>query len=144
MPAKIRHVTCEHLAELESKKEKEHVVLDIRDFEEFQAGHIKDSLNIPKKELAANIGNVLPEKTNRVVVVAGPTQEGEIEAIHEELAGMGYANVEFLSGGFDRWCEIAPIELEADLTDQTPEEKGFTGEELSHIDPEEHEGDPLL
>jgi rhodanese-related sulfurtransferase len=141
---KIKHVTCEHLLELEAKPEREHVVLDLRDFAEFEAGHIKDSHSLPKKELATNVENVVPEKDSRVIVVVGPTQESEIEGIHETLAGLGYQNVEFLSGGFDRYCEIAPIEIEPDLTVQTPEEQGFKGDDLAHIDPEENEGDPLL
>ncbi|MBI4458338.1 rhodanese-like domain-containing protein [Candidatus Uhrbacteria bacterium] len=144
MPNKIPHVTCEHLVELGKKEQKEHVVVDVRDFIDYEAGHIKDSLNVPARELTTNLETLVPDKGGRVIVVAGSTQEPEIESIHQTLVDLGYKKVEFLAGGFDSWCEIAPIELEADLTDRTPEEKGFTGDDLADIDPEKADGEPLL
>lgn len=136
-------ITCEHLLKLR-KGEPEHVILDIRDVADYETGHITGSLNVPHRELTVNISNLLPVKEKNVVVVVGPTQEGEIETIDEALVGLGYKNVEFLSGGFDRWCEIAPMEIEPELAETTPEESGFVGEELSHIDPEEGDNEPLL
>lgn len=144
---KVPHITCEHLRDLKEKKAertKEHVVLDLRDSLEFESGHIKGSINIPQKELESNIGTLIPDKGARVIVIIGPTQEQEIEEIHIKLVGLGYKEVEFLAGGFDKWCEIASIELESDLLEQTPEEKGFVGEELTDIDPEDEESEPLF
>lgn len=139
----VPHITCEHLLQLESKKEKEHIILDIRDQSEYEAGHIKDAHNIPRHELATNIHTVIPEKDKRVVVIVGPTHEPEIERVHETLAELGYTNVEFLAGGFDKWCEIAPVELEADLLDETPEEAGSVGDGSSQVDPEVNDNEPL-
>lgn len=139
----IPHITCEHLLHLRSN-DKEHVVLDIRDPADFEAGHITGSLHVPRRELVSNVANLIPDQKRKVVVIVGATQEPEVEDIHAQLYGLGYKNLEFLAGGFDRWCEIAPLEIEADLTELTPEEAGFVGDELSHIDPEEKEGDPLF
>ncbi len=138
----IPHITCEHLRNLRAT-DKEHVVLDISNHADFETGHIAGSLHVPRRELATNVVNLIPDKERKVVVVFGATQEPEIEDIYAQLYGLGYRNIEFLAGGFDRWCEIAPLEIEADLTELTPEEEGFVGEELSHIDPEEKEGEPL-
>ncbi len=145
MPKKegLPHITCEHLLGLR-ESDLEHVVLDVRDQADFDVGHITGSVHVPRHELAENVENVIADKSRKVVVVVGPTQEAEIEKVHETLAGLGYKNVEFLAGGFDRWCEIAPVEIEPDLTDLTPEEEGFTGDRLSDIDPEKADNEPMM
>ncbi|HTM68652.1 MAG TPA: rhodanese-like domain-containing protein [Candidatus Binatia bacterium] len=142
----LPHITCEHLLKLHGSDKREHVVLDLRDALEFESGHIKDSLNIPKRELATNIGNLLPDKEKRVIVIVGPTQEPDLAAIGEELKTLGYKNIEFLAGGFDQWCEIAPLEIEPDLLEQTPEEAGITGHEPGEepLDPHIEEDEPIL
>ncbi|MDD5251895.1 MAG: rhodanese-like domain-containing protein [Patescibacteria group bacterium] len=139
----IPHITCEHLRKLRAD-EGEHVVVDLRDPLEFEAGHIQGSVNVPQRELTTNIDAFVPKKEHKVIVVIGPTQHTDIEKIHEELDGLGYKKVEFLAGGFDRWCEIAPLEVEPDLTDLTPEEEGFVGDELGDIDPEKNDNEPPM
>jgi len=141
--AGVPHITCEHLQTLSKEGKHEHVILDLRDPLEFESGHIKGSLNVPRRELETNVKNVLPDASKRVIVVVGATQEEDIEAVHQALAGLGYGNVEFLAGGFDAWCEIAAPDVEDVIGDETPEEEGFTGEDLSNIDPEEHDNEPL-
>lgn len=142
----VPHVTCQHLLDLHGKKEKEHIVLDVRDRIEFEAGHIKDSLNIPKKELESNIATLLPNKEQKVIVIVGPTLEGELKAIQASLHELGYKNAEFLAGGFDEWCELAPLEIEPELLAQTPEEAGYTGHEPGEesLDPHVEEDEPVM
>lgn len=142
----IPHITCEHLLSLHGKDEKEHIVVDLRDRGEYEAGHIKDSLNIPRRELETNIENLVPEKAKKVIAIVGPTLREELTAIHASLTGLGYKNVEFLAGGFDQWCEIAPLEIEPELLEKTPEEQGFTGHEPGeeNLDPHQEEDEPIL
>ncbi len=142
----IPRITCEHLSTLEKKGAKEHVILDLRDFNEYEAGHIKGSLSLPRRELDANIRSVVQERTKKVIVIVGPTQEQEIAEVFAALKKHGYQDVEFLAGGFDAWCEIAPIEIEPDLTELTPEEEGFTGkgEDDEEADPTDAQSEPLL
>lgn len=148
MPAeKIPHITCEHLQKIKSEGGPDHSVVDLRDPIEFDAGHIEGSHNVPRRELKENIENVVPHKSRKVVVVVGPTQGSEIEHIHEELAAMGYEEIEFLSGGFDRWCEISLPSVDEVLGEETPEEAGAVREEdagdgYEGEDPEE-ENEPL-
>jgi rhodanese-related sulfurtransferase len=140
--SEIKQITCEHLQKLRTGEE-EHVVLDLRDFNEFEAGHIKGSHSLPRKELKDNIDNIVPDKSHKVVVIVGPTEKDEIDKIYQELVGLGYDRIEFLAGGFDRFCEIAPLEIEPELVELTPEEEGFTGEGLTDIDPESEDNEPL-
>jgi len=141
--APVPHITCEHLQTLSKKGQHEHVIVDLRAPLAFESGHIKGSLNVPRKELETNIANLVPETGKRVIVVVGATHEDDIEAIHQTLGKLGYDKVEFLAGGFDAWCEIAPLDVNELAGEETPEEEGFTGEELSHIDPEESDNEPL-
>ncbi len=144
--ANVPHVTCKHLLDLHGKKEKEHVVIDLRDRLEFEAGHIKDSLNIPQKELESNIQSLLPNTKQKVIVIVGPTQEADLKKIHDALQTLGYENAEFLAGGFDEFCELAPLEIEPDLTDLTPEESGFVGHgsDEDDLNPHAEEDEPIL
>ena len=145
MPKKpIPHITCEHFLSLHEAEQKAHVVVDLRDHVEFEAGHIKDSVNVPHKELETNIENLVADKSKKVVVIVGPTQEEEIHIIHDILDELGYKDVEFLAGGIDRFCEIAPLEIEEELFETTPEERGGgnVGDEDAQIDPESHDNEP--
>jgi rhodanese-related sulfurtransferase len=146
MSEKITRITCEHLATLQGKKEKEHVVVDVRDVIEFEAGHIKGSVNCPQKELETNLPTLIPDMGKKIVVIVGPTQEKDLEAIRAKLAELGYDKPEFLAEGFDQFCDIAPLEVEPDLTDLTPEESGSVGigEDAEPLDPHVEEDEPLL
>lgn len=141
----IPHITCEHLYNLHGNVEKkEHVVIDLRDRLEYEAGHIKDSLNVPRKELETNVETVLSNKEKKVIVVVGPTQEADVHEVQDILNELGYKDVEFLNGGFDRWCEIAPLEIEEGLLELTPEEEGATSRAGEHEDEDPRENDEPL
>jgi rhodanese-related sulfurtransferase len=143
---KVSQITCEHLIKIKEEGGPDHAVIDLRDTLEFDAGHIDGSLNIPRRELKDNIENVVPHKSHRVVVIVGATEQSEIEFIRQELVEMGYEHVEFLAGGFDRWCEIALPSIDEVIDEATPEEAGMTGDGVNDYegdDPEE-ENEPLM
>lgn len=137
----IPHITCKHLLTLHGAEKKEHVVLDLREHLEFEAGHIKNSLNIPRKELTTNVHTLIPEKNTRVIAIVGLMDPEELAVIREEMKELGYTNVEFLDGGFDEWCEIAPLEIEPELLEMTPEEEGFTGKVQESEEEDLRDGD---
>ncbi|HCC22337.1 hypothetical protein A2480_00075 [Candidatus Uhrbacteria bacterium RIFOXYC2_FULL_47_19] len=138
----ISHITCEHLLTIKKQPQPtEHVVLDLRDPLEYDAGHIEGSKNVPRRELVTNIGSVVPDKAHHIIVVVGPTLESEIETIHDDLAELGYEKVEFLAGGFDRWCEISMPAVDDVLGGEvTPEEAGAVSKDE---EPDLYEGEDL-
>jgi rhodanese-related sulfurtransferase len=145
MDTQPKHITCEHLLDLHSvpADDREHVVVDLRDETDWEVGHIKDSVHLPHKELH-NLESLVPEKDKRVIVVLGPTQQKDLDHTHAVLAEMGYANVEFLKDGIDRWCEIADVEVKDVLAnDLTPEETGMTGDGSDEIGKESTDSDPM-
>jgi rhodanese-related sulfurtransferase len=80
--------------------EKKPVLLDVRQPEEYQAGHIKDSFNVPLRELAKNLA-LLPDKNADIVVIC----KGGFRAMMgmTALNILGYNNARNLKGGFDAW-----------------------------------------
>ncbi len=140
----IKRITCEHLVEIEKKNgEKEHLVIDIRELADYENGHIDGSVHVPKKELVDNTKSLVPENDKRVVVILGPTDEEEIEEIHQMMTDAGFKNLEYLAGGIDHYCELADIDLSDVLDAGTDEEHGFTGKGEADVDPEGNDGEPL-
>jgi len=142
----IKRITCEHLAELEKYPDgsKEHIVIDIRDLTDYETGHIEGSVHVPKRELTDNLHSLVPDRTKnkRVIVILGPTDETEIEAVHERLEKAGFTNVEYLAGGIDRYCDIADITLD-DVEGETDPLTAPRHEHDEEIDPEGHDNEPL-
>jgi rhodanese-related sulfurtransferase len=141
----IKRITCEHLRTLERQQAdtKEHIVVDIRDLADYEAGHIEGSLHIPRRELSANLPSLIPEKARRVVVILGPTHEEEIEDVHAKLIEAGYGNIEYLAGGIDRYCEIADVDVSDVIEDMKDTDFVPAQHHESDIDPEKEDGEPL-
>ncbi|MFH1047161.1 MAG: rhodanese-like domain-containing protein [Patescibacteria group bacterium] len=127
-------ITCEHLQKIREEGGPDHAIVDLRDTIEFDAAHIEGSYNVPRRELKANIENVVPHKSHRVIVIVGPMHEAEIEFIREELLEIGYEQVEFLAGGFDKWCEISMPSVDDVLDEPLLPEELPGGESLEEDD----------
>lgn len=75
------------------------MVLDVRTPQEYRAGHIVGSLNIPLYDLPARIGEI---RSDQPLVVH--CQSGVRSAIAASLlSGRGFAKITDLVGGFDAW-----------------------------------------
>lgn len=77
------------------------VVLDVREPNEFAAGHLRDAKNIPLKELPKRLGELEKAKTKSVIVVC---QNGvrSPKAV-SQLSRAGFGSVFSLNGGFAAW-----------------------------------------
>ena len=77
------------------------LVLDVREAEQFAAGHLRDARNIPLKELPQRIGELDKLKGRAVIVVCQTgTQANRTEA---SLKKAGFNEVYGLSGGIAAW-----------------------------------------
>lgn len=67
------------------------VVVDVRTPEEYSAGHVRGSTNVPIDEIRQRIGSVVPDKNAPIMVhcQAG----GRSARASKELRSMGYKNV---------------------------------------------------
>ena len=81
-----------------SKARAEHHLVDVREDDEWQAGHIDGAQHIPLGELSARIGELPKERT----IVAVCRSGGRSEAAVRGLRKLGY-EAENLEGGVNAW-----------------------------------------
>ena len=81
--------------------EREPVVVDVREREEWEEGHIPGAVHIPRGFLESRIEAAAPDRSQPVIVYcAGGSRSAFAAKTLEEL---GYENVASLAGGFTDW-----------------------------------------
>jgi len=91
------------LSEAEAAIRAADVLLDVREPDEFQAGHIPGALNIARGVLEFQLSNH-PQLSNRDLnIVLYCKTSGRAALAACALHAMGYLNVQSLAGGFDAW-----------------------------------------
>jgi molybdopterin/thiamine biosynthesis adenylyltransferase/rhodanese-related sulfurtransferase len=92
-------------------------VVDVRERDEWDEGHLPRAVHVPRGHLESRIESVLPDKTQTVLVYCAVGNRSAFAA--KTLEGLGYENAVSLAGGFTDWkrnglpYEI-PEALEAD------------------------------
>lgn len=77
------------------------LILDVRNADEFAAGHIRDAKNIPLKELKARISELEKFKARPVIVVCAKGLKSAKATA--QLKKEGYSEAASLLGGLDAW-----------------------------------------
>ena len=77
------------------------VVLDIRDKKDFKDGHIVNSVNIPYASIDSSMQQLEKFKERKLVIVCKMGQHSG--AIGKKLKGLGFPEVQRLSGGISEW-----------------------------------------
>ncbi len=110
-----REVSLDELKQRLAAKEP-FTLLDVREKEEFRAGHIPGALSIPRGFLEIQVEQRIPDKSAKIVAYcAGGTRSALVAAT---LAQLGYTNVETANPGFVRWKDLGyPIDTPPQLTD---------------------------
>ncbi|MFI7596515.1 rhodanese-like domain-containing protein [Actinoplanes sp. NPDC049681] len=75
-------------------------LLDVREPEEWQAGHAPDAHHMPMMEVPARLGEI-PNDTEVVVVCRSGGRSGQVVSY---LMGNGWDNVRNLDGGMQAWA----------------------------------------
>lgn len=90
------------------------VVIDVRERDEYDAGHIKGSVFIPRGFLEMKVEDAVPDHEAPVVVYCAGGLRSAFAA--KAMQDLGYRNVVSMSGGFGQWKQRGlPFELaEAD------------------------------
>lgn len=77
------------------------VVLDIRSNELFRKGHIVNAVNMPEKDLAANMAKLEKYKTQPLILVC---QNGLVSVkLLPKLKKEGFEDLYVMAGGVDGW-----------------------------------------
>jgi glyoxylase-like metal-dependent hydrolase (beta-lactamase superfamily II)/rhodanese-related sulfurtransferase len=85
------------------------IVLDVREREAFDAGHVPGALNLPRGQLELRVNDVLPDPTRRIVTLC---QFGKISTLAAvTLRELGFLRTSALDGGMAAWQEAGyPLE----------------------------------
>lgn len=88
------------------------VVLDIRERDAFDAGHVPGARHVPRGQLELRIDQVLPDPTVRIVTCC---EFGKISTLAADtLRTMGYVRAVALDGGMKAWREAGyPLDTSA-------------------------------
>lgn len=97
-------ISVTELKELRSNNTN-HLLIDVREQDEYDAGHIDGSILIPKATITNKIAEVAPDKGQLIVLHCAAGRRSDLCA--DALLGMGYTNVKSLTGGFTAWSQQA-------------------------------------
>ena len=100
---KLKHEIDEvEPAEVLQTRESEGVVIvDVRDTEEFNEGHIEGAIHLPRSFLEMRAENLLKDREASIVVHCARGVRSLLAA--ESLRRLGYNRVRSMAGGFGRW-----------------------------------------
>ncbi len=79
------------------------VLLDVREAEEFNAGHISGAVHISRGMLEFKISAMPAMQPRDLKIVLYCKSSGRAALAAESLREMGYLNVQSIAGGFDAW-----------------------------------------
>lgn len=85
-------------------------VVDVREPDEYAAGHVPGAQSLPRGMLEWKASERLPDRDARIVVHCALGGRGALAA--KTLSEMGYTNVANMEGGFEAWRERG-FEVEA-------------------------------
>jgi len=78
-----------------------HLLLDVREPDEYEQGAIPDSLHIPRGNLESNVENRVTDRDQSIVVMCAGGVRSAFAA--DTLQQLGYTDVVSMDGGFNRW-----------------------------------------
>src|SRR5262245_37301233 len=100
MIKEIAPATLAHLLDTEAAL----ALLDVREHAEYNLAHIPGSSSVPRRQLEARIGRLVPFRGVQVVVCDDNGRRAALSA--ETLERMGYTRVAILEGGVNRWASL--------------------------------------
>ncbi|MBR6632692.1 MAG: rhodanese-like domain-containing protein [Clostridia bacterium] len=84
--------------------DEEYALLDVREQDEFDEGHIPGAILIPYTQIETEAEKMLPDKNKQILVYCRSGRRSKIAS--ESLAGLGYTNVKEFGGIIDWQYEI--------------------------------------
>jgi molybdopterin/thiamine biosynthesis adenylyltransferase/rhodanese-related sulfurtransferase len=92
----------------------EPVVVDVREQDEWDEGHIAGAVHIPRGHLESRIERLAPDTSRPVIVYCSAGNRSAFAA--KTLADLGYEDVVSLAGGFTDWQRNGfPVQLQTGL-----------------------------
>ena len=89
-------------ADVRRQRDNGAVVIDVREAEEFESGHIPGAKHVPRGYLESRIENAVADRDAHVVLYCASGQRSALAA-HTLEQLLGYSNVESMTGGITLW-----------------------------------------
>jgi rhodanese-related sulfurtransferase len=106
--AAIKSVSAEDVKAAIDKKEKA-VILDVRDLNEYEAGHLPGAINVSRGTLEFNIWNKVPDQNAKIYVYC--KTGGRSALATKTLNDLGYKNAILMDALFEDWIKKGyPVE----------------------------------
>ncbi len=96
-------ITAEEAKKIMDSRE-DFIILDVREQDEFDAGHIPGAMLLPYTEIENKAEAILPDKDKQILVYCRSGRRSKIAA--EALAKLGYTNVKEFGGIIDWPYEV--------------------------------------
>ena len=77
------------------------VLIDVRDKEEFDAGHLPNAINVSRGLLEFKIGGAIPDKNSEIILYCRTGARSALATL--VLNQMGYINAKNMAGAFKEW-----------------------------------------
>lgn len=104
--SRVREVSVDETLE---KTKDGAVLIDVREDNEFEAGHAKDAVHLGRGIIERDIVGKYPEKDTELILYCGGGFRSALSA--DMLQKMGYTNVWSMAGGWKAWKDAnAPTE----------------------------------
>ena len=97
------NITAEEAKEIMDTEEG-YVILDVREQDEYDAGHISGAILIPYTQIEAKANEMLPDEDQLILVYCRSGRRSKIAA--EALAELGYTNIKEFGGILDWPYEV--------------------------------------
>lgn len=98
--ASVNEIDCHTVKEWQ-QQQKPFVFIDVRETDEFEAGHLPHAIHLSKGWLEAKIHHHVPSFDTTVVLYCGGGNRSILSAYN--LQQMGYKNVFSMTGGYRSW-----------------------------------------
>jgi rhodanese-related sulfurtransferase len=97
--SQIREIGCADAQAMLGKR----VILDVREYDEFAAGHLPGAINVPRGVLEFKVGMVpeAADKNASLLLYCRTSGRAALSAV--QLQRLGYTDVISMAGGFEQW-----------------------------------------
>ena len=99
---RVKELTVDQVAAKIEKHER-FFLIDVREDNEWLAGHIKDAIHLGKGVIERDIERIIPNPTEEIVLYCGGGYRSALAA--DNVQKMGYTQVYSMDGGWRGWNE---------------------------------------
>lgn len=99
--SRIREITPDEVAQKLSLGDTDWVLIDVRENDEFRAGHLPGARGIGRGVLEYHIADEVPATDTEIVLYCRGGNRSALAA--DSLQQMGYTNVSSMIGGYREW-----------------------------------------